>query len=577
MQSAALVEHFIIDNDIVFLGETWIKLGQDDILYDIFDDSIANDNLQIFGKSGMTDASNDYTGRPYGGVAFICKSNAKLCYQEIPCLSDRVTAIKVISATKVQVATMIGVYMPYYDRSKPEKTDNYLETLDCIQLLLDEYGPIGPVKLLGDFNVQLPRRNQIRSNWHKSRGFNIHSKILYDFLAANELNCADFAFDQKMNYTHFQFENSVFSWIDHVFTSNNKSLELLNCSILDHDVDNVSDHLPLRSIIKLNISSDTCINNPDSVNPASRPNWDNYMVRDKYSTLVENSINSMPALNMDGVEPNSIEGHNRINDYINSINHCIITASSEVSHGRQNKQYSPKHFWCPALSQLRDRKRFWWNLWCENGRPRQGQVYEIWKMCKKAFRKYYRFKSCESFNLRYSKMNSLFIQGKPFWNLLKYKRKRNFAMNEDLHGFTKHFQSIMTENGDLSTEQQMISDEVKGRYAKLSHDLIPHNIDVNLMRTYINKLRKKCAPGYDKVTAEHLQYAASDTFCTALASVYRTIYEYNLVPDVLRVGVIIPILKKPTLDVTAFDNYRPITLCSVYAKLLETMMIPKTT
>ena len=171
-------------------------------------------------------------------------------------------------------------------------------------------------------------------------------------------------------------------------------------------------------------------------------------------------------------------------------------------------------------------------------------------------------------------MNSLFIQGKPFWNLLKYKRKRNFAMNEDLHGFTKHFQSIMTENGDLSPEQQMISDEVKGRYAKLSHDLIPHNIDVNLMRTYINKLRKKCAPGYDKVTAEHLQYAASDTFCTALASVYRTIYEYNLVPDVIRVGVIIPILKKPTLDVTAFNNYRPITLCSVYAKLLETMMIP---
>ena len=84
----------------------------------------------------------------------------------------------------------------------------------------------------------------------------------------------------------------------------------------------------------------------------------------------------------------------------------------------------------------------------------------------------------------------------------------------------------------------------------------------------------KCAPGYDEVTAEHLRYAASDVFCDALASIYRTIFTYNLVPDVLRVGVIVPILKKPTLDVSAFNNYRPITLCSVYAKLLETMMIP---
>ena len=48
----------------------------------------------------------------------------------------------------------------------------------------------------------------------------------------------------------------------------------------------------------------------------------------------------------------------------------------------------------------------------------------------------------------------------------------------------------------------------------------------------------------------------------------------NLVPNVLRVGIIIPVLKKPTLDISDFNNYRPITLCSIYAKLLELMMLP---
>ena len=90
----------------------------------------------------------------------------------------------------------------------------------------------------------------------------------------------------------------------------------------------------------------------------------------------------------------------------------------------------------------------------------------------------------------------------------------------------------------------------------------------------ICKLKKRSAPGYDGVTAEHLLYASSDILCEALARMYETIFRFNLVPDVLRLGIIIPILKKPTLDVSAFNNYRPITLSSVYAKLIELMMIP---
>ena len=55
---------------------------------------------------------------------------------------------------------------------------------------------------------------------------------------------------------------------------------------------------------------------------------------------------------------------------------------------------------------------------------------------------------------------------------------------------------------------------------------------------------------------------------------YSLILSYNVVPNVLRIGVIIPILKKPSLDVSKFKNYRPTTLCSIYAKLLESIMLP---
>ena len=574
MQSAAYVEHFIQNNDIVFLSETWVKPGQDDILFDMFDESAIGHQTDIFGKSGMDNAPDDYTGRPYGGVAFICKSNDTVCYQQIPCSSDRVVAIKILSRAKRHIATIIGAYMPFYDRGNVLNTDNYLDTLDAIQVIIDEYAPLGPISLVGDFNAQLPNKEQIRPNWYRSNGYTAHSKILFDFLTANDLICADFKFKQIMYYSYFQFENNAFTWIDHVFISNHSGFKLKKCVILDHEIDNVSDHLPLLTVFDLNVGQDTCPVRPEADENRARPNWDNYLIRDKYCNLVNDYISGIPDLCMGNLKPNSDEAHSMINDYISNINSCLFRAASEVSHGRKNKQYRPKHFWCPTLSKLRDTKRFWWKMWCDNGRARHGHVFEIWKMCKKSFRKYYRSKSCDTYNVRFSKLNSLFIKGKPFWNLLKPKRKKHSMLNDNVDGFTDHFTTIMNENGNLTQEQQTISDEVNDRYESVANDFNVYEIDTEHIRSLLAKLKKRCAPGFDGVTAEHLLYASSDTFCSVLARMYENIFRYNIVPDVLKVGVIIPILKKSTLDVSAFNNYRPITLSSVYAKLLELMMIP---
>ena len=40
-------------------------------------------------------------------------------------------------------------------------------------------------------------------------------------------------------------------------------------------------------------------------------------------------------------------------------------------------------------------------------------------------------------------------------------------------------------------------------------------------------------------------------------------------------GVIIPVLKKPTLNPNISGNYRPITLSTTHAKLIEYLMLPK--
>ena len=50
---------------------------------------------------------------------------------------------------------------------------------------------------------------------------------------------------------------------------------------------------------------------------------------------------------------------------------------------------------------------------------------------------------------------------------------------------------------------------------------------------------------------------------------------YNHVPSIFATGLIVPVLKKPTLDPGIPANYRPLTKSSTLAKFLELLILPK--
>ena len=81
--------------------------------------------------------------------------------------------------------------------------------------------------------------------------------------------------------------------------------------------------------------------------------------------------------------------------------------------------------------------------------------------------------------------------------------------------------------------------------------------------------------GVDGITAEHLLYGESRPLLQHLAILYSTIITYGIVPDVFKTGIIVPILKKSTLNPNLTENYRPITLSSAHAKLVELFILPE--
>ena len=132
----------------------------------------------------------------------------------------------------------------------------------------------------------------------------------------------------------------------------------------------------------------------------------------------------------------------------------------------------------------------------------------------------------------------------------------------------------MQDTGDLSSDQIHIANVVKDKYSLIHKNVVSHIITPTTIDQCIAKLKRHSAPGIDGIVAEFLIYGRSMPLCKHLSAVYSAMLTFNYVPSIFNTGVMVPILKKPTLDPGNPGNYRPIIVSSVFSKLLEIILLP---
>ena len=85
----------------------------------------------------------------------------------------------------------------------------------------------------------------------------------------------------------------------------------------------------------------------------------------------------------------------------------------------------------------------------------------------------------------------------------------------------------------------------------------------------ISKLPTNKAPGYDEITSKVVKLT-SDYILTPLTYIFNLSLSEGIVPESFKTAKVIPIYKKKNkYDPT---NYRPISLLSIFNKLLEKLM-----
>ena len=144
------------------------------------------------------------------------------------------------------------------------------------------------------------------------------------------------------------------------------------------------------------------------------------------------------------------------------------------------------------------------------------------------------------------------------------------------HDFYEHFKRIMSaeEVGNFTEDQIRVIESVREKVSFCSSLESSIVISESTIDKFIKTLKGNCSPGSDGVTSEHIKYGKSDILCQCLSTLYSFIISYGVVPSTFTIGVIVPALKKPNLNINDPVNYRPITIGSTFAKLMEMYLLP---
>ena len=129
---------------------------------------------------------------------------------------------------------------------------------------------------------------------------------------------------------------------------------------------------------------------------------------------------------------------------------------------------------------------------------------------------------------------------------------------------------------ECTIEQTHDKHTVEQYYNDNCYLVVTHDVNQDRVDTLISNLRKNKSPGLDGITAEHLIYGKSSLLCSLLASLYTFVLSRACVPTLFTTGLIVPILKKSTLNPNIAHNYRSIALSSIHTKMVETLILPDT-
>ena len=97
-------------------------------------------------------------------------------------------------------------------------------------------------------------------------------------------------------------------------------------------------------------------------------------------------------------------------------------------------------------------------------------------------------------------------------------------------------------------------------------------VSANEISSIMHKLKCGKSAGADGLAAEHFVHA-HDSLAVHLSLCINSCLVHSFLPKELMLTLIVPLVKKQAGDISSVNNYRPIALCTMASKVLETVLL----
>ena len=241
---------------------------------------------------------------------------------------------------------------------------------------------------------------------------------------------------------------------------------------------------------------------------------------------------------------------------------------------RKERDYKQVPSWHDLCAEHHTQARDAFHMWCINGRPHSGPIYQCMRIKRAHFKSVLR--KCRSFSDRQESdalaQKLLNKNNKYFWKEIKRinSKHKPTCLAESVEGVSghedicklwrDHFQGILNSVPRPDYDDKVFDQLHFNRFmpSEVSHA--------------ISNLKTGKAPGPDKLAAEHFKHA-DHTISALLSIFFNSCVIHNFLPPGFMKTVIVPIVKDAKGDVSSKDNYRPIAITSVLSKIIEILIL----
>ncbi|KAG7304665.1 hypothetical protein JYU34_010007 [Plutella xylostella] len=551
-RSAQCIQSLCVNADLVALQETWL------LPHDITYLGTLDYNFGYTGKSAVDTSTGLLRGRPYGGVAILWRKSVFPCVQVITCKSVRISCIQL--SMRNHSALVFSVYMP------TDEPDNLTEFTECLSEIyaIVEGNNVESVYILGDLNA------------HPNTLF---CREMLQFCSEQNWLCADFE-QLGINsdtYTFISEANGSKRWLDHCLVTQSAFRTIVGIKI-EYDV-LWSDHFPIVFECNLNLINMKVMNNPVCVK-ISNVRWGNK--KDEEIQIYAKSCHeylSSIVLPSDlttccNTICHNVDHRNLLDKMYSKIVKALSEAAVLSSAGKSSSNKKQRVIgWNKHVKDAHATARAKFQQWLLYGKPTSGYYYDEMCLSRKVFKS--KLQWCQN-NQQQIAMDILASHHKVkdfsrFWKATN-KLNTNPSLPVSVDGVTDPkaiadlFRGHFKVQSPIDVTSQGLSADTHTADGPLQTQFTSKEV-----ATIIRFMSRGKSPGQDGLSIEHLKYGGEHV-SRVLSLFYNSCLGHSYLPREMMETIVVPITKNRTGDISDRNNYRPISLATIIAKVFDGLL-----